>query len=107
MAPQKPLESFMSLFHEHSPAEEFLRTAVTVGILGYVLIIWERFRSHLSYPIGRTLRNAMVASSCCVLLVVIGTWWCPRVGLALAVAVYFYLNDMHILTSPFVNKESA
>lgn len=37
-----------------------------------------------------------------VLLVAIGAWWCPRVGLLVALAAFFYLNDMHILTNPFV-----
>ena len=36
-----------------------------------------------------------------VLLVVIGAWWCPRVGIILALAAFFYLNDMHSLTDTF------
>jgi hypothetical protein len=39
-----------------------------------------------------------------VFLVVIGAWWCPRVGLLVALAAFFYLNDMHILTNPFVGS---
>lgn len=39
-----------------------------------------------------------------VLLVAIGAWWCPRVGLLVALAAFFYLNDMHILTNPFVGS---
>jgi len=37
--------------------------------------------------------------------VVVGAWWSPRVGLAMSLAVFLYLNDMDILTSPFLNKE--
>jgi hypothetical protein len=40
-----------------------------------------------------------------VCLVVVGAWWSPRVGLTAALAVFLYLNDMDILTSPFLNKE--
>ena len=37
-------------------------------------------------------------------LVVIGASWSPRVGLITALAVFLYLNDMDILTSPFLSK---
>jgi hypothetical protein len=40
-----------------------------------------------------------------VSLVAIASWWSPRVGLTTALAVFLYLNDMDILTSPFLNKE--
>lgn len=40
-----------------------------------------------------------------VSFVAIGAWWSPRVGLTAALAVFLYLNDMDILTSPFLNKE--
>jgi len=40
-----------------------------------------------------------------VSLVAIGGWWSPRVGLAMGLAVFLYLNDMDILTSPFLNKQ--
>lgn len=104
MAPQKPLELFMSIFHEHSPAEAFLRTAVTVLVLGYVLLFGSVFEA--TYPTRLVELYAMPWwRLLVVLLVAIGTWWCPRVGLALAVAVFFYLNDMHTLTSPFENKQ--
>ena len=36
-------------------------------------------------------------------LVAIGAWWHPHVGLVLAVAIYLYLNDMYLLTTPFIN----
>ena len=40
-----------------------------------------------------------------VSLVAVASWWSPRVGLFTALAVFLYLNDMDILTSPFLNKE--
>lgn len=42
-----------------------------------------------------------------VLLVALGAWWCPRVGLMLGIAVYLYLNDMYLLTNPFTNVPSV
>ena len=30
-----------------------------------------------------------------VCLVLIGAWWCPRIGILLGLAAFFYLNDMH------------
>ena len=40
-----------------------------------------------------------------VSLVAVASWWSPRVGLVTALAVFLYLNDMDILTSPFLNKQ--
>jgi hypothetical protein len=39
-----------------------------------------------------------------VCLVLVGSWWCPRIGIVLALAAFFYLNDMHILTNSFIMK---
>lgn len=85
--------------------DKYLRTGVTLVILTYVLFFGSVFEAHYptrlvelyAYPWWRLL---------VVLLVVLGAWWCPRVGLALGVAVFFYLNDMSTLTSPFLNKET-
>jgi hypothetical protein len=35
-----------------------------------------------------------------VCLVILGAKWCPRIGIAMALAVFLYLNDMDILTNP-------
>jgi hypothetical protein len=88
------------IFKEGTLAESRLRTGVTLVILAYVLFFSSLFEATYptrivelyAYPWWRLM---------VVLLVALGSWWCPRVGLAMAVAVFFYLNDMHILTSPF------
>lgn len=93
------------LFKEHTPFENFLRTGVTIVILGYTLFyssVFEasyptRFVELYAYPWWRLL---------IVSLVVLGAWWCPRVGLAMAIAVFFYLNDMEILTSSFITSKT-
>ncbi len=85
--------------------EKMLRTGVTVAVLVYILFYSSVFEAQYptrlvelyAYPWWRLLIVSLVA---------IGAWWCPRVGLALAVAAFFYLNDMHILTSPFANTTS-
>ena len=38
-----------------------------------------------------------------VLLVLAGASWCPRVGILLALVVFFYLSDMNLLISPLSN----
>jgi hypothetical protein len=36
-----------------------------------------------------------------VLLVLTAAIWCPRVGILVALAVFFYLSDMNTLITPF------
>ena len=36
-----------------------------------------------------------------VLLVLTATIWCPRVGILVALVVFFYLSDMNTLITPF------
>jgi hypothetical protein len=36
-----------------------------------------------------------------VLLVVTSAIWCPRVGILIALVVFFYLSDMNTLITPF------
>jgi len=38
-----------------------------------------------------------------ILLVLTSAMWCPRVGILIALIVFFYLSDMNILISPFRN----
>jgi hypothetical protein len=38
-----------------------------------------------------------------VLLIVAGAAWCPRVGLMIALVMFFYLSDMNILLTPLPN----
>lgn len=105
MAVKTPWEKLSILLDEHSPFEHALRTFVILIVLGYVLVYGSVFEAHYptrivelyAFPWWRLLIVSLVA---------IGAWWCPRVGLALAVAVFFYLNDMHILTSPFLSSPS-
>jgi hypothetical protein len=93
------------LFEENTPFDKVLRTGVTITILAYTLLyssVFEasyptRFVELYAYPWWRLL---------IVSLVVLGAWWCPRVGLAMAIAVFFYLNDMEILTSSFISSKT-
>lgn len=40
-----------------------------------------------------------------VLLVLIASYWCPRVGAMLALTVFFYIEDMEKLRRPWVTYE--
>ena len=82
--------------------ESFLRIVVIIAILGFVLLngtVFETYYPNNSvelykYPWWRFM---------IVFLVIVGTWWCPYVGLATATAAFFYLGDMHTLTKSFLN----
>ena len=105
MTPTRVWDQLGTLFEENSPFEQMLRVLVVVGVLSYVLFFGSVFEAHYptrlvelyAYPWWRLL---------IVLLVALGAWWCPRVGLALAAAAFFYLNDMSILTSPFLTPQT-
>jgi len=82
--------------------DQYLSLSVIVLILSYVFFYGSVFEE--SYPNKLVeLHNQPWWRLILVLLVAIGAHWCPRVGLAVGIAVYLYLNDMHILTTPFLN----
>jgi hypothetical protein len=37
-----------------------------------------------------------------VLAVILATYWCPRVGVMLAFVVFFYMEDLEKLSTPWV-----
>ena len=39
-----------------------------------------------------------------VLLVLFATAWCPRVGVMLAITVFFYIEDLEKLSTPWISK---
>lgn len=41
-----------------------------------------------------------------VFLVIASSIWCPRVGILVAIAVFFYLSDMETLITPFVDMDT-
>ena len=38
-----------------------------------------------------------------VFLVLASVLWCPRVGIIIALLVFFYMNDMNTLLTPLTN----
>jgi len=38
-----------------------------------------------------------------VFLIIAGAVWCPRVGILVALVMFFYLSDMNILMTPLPN----
>ncbi len=99
-------KSLLDAFEEHTAIDKYLRTGVTVVVLAYVLLYSTVFEATYSkrlvelysHPWFRLLLVGLVG---------LGAWWCPRVGLALALAVFFYFNDMHILTNKIVQSKPA
>ena len=67
-------------------------------IIPYSAVFEEEYHSKLAhlytYPWWRIL---------VVLLLLAGASWCPRVGILLALVVFFYLSDMNLLISPLPN----
>ena len=68
-----------------------------IGILLFGSVFERSYPTHLVDLYDRPWWRILVVST-----VVVGSVWCPRVGFLLAIAAFFYLDDMHILTQSFV-----
>jgi len=100
MAVNKPIISFESIFHDDSILESSIRIFVALIILLVILLSSSVFE--VSYPKQFVELYAFPWWRFLVVcLVIVGAWWCPRVGVLLGLAAFFYLNDMHILTQSF------
>lgn len=87
-----------NLFTAGTKEEGWLRTATATLLLVYVALYSTVFEVH--YPRRLVeLYKQPYWRLIVVGLVGLGTWWCPRVGLALGLIVFFYLNDMDTLSS--------
>ncbi len=94
--------SLLTVFDEYSILDLSIRSGVILLTILFILFSSSVFE--LSYPTQIVeLYTVPWWRFLVVFLVVIATWWCPRVGFVLALAAFFYLNDMHMLTSSFVN----
>lgn len=69
----------------------------TVIIIKYSSLFEEEYTKKLTdlyiYPWWRIMIVLLLASSAV---------WCPRVGILIALIVFFYLSDMNTLIRPFV-----
>jgi len=100
MAKEKPYVTLKL----NSPSESSIRLGVFglvfLGILFFGSVFEISYPQRLvelyAYPWWRLLLICFVA---------ISTWWCPRVGLLVALATFFYLNDMQMMTTPFIGKK--
>jgi len=68
----------------------------TIIIVKYSTLFEEEYSKKLTdlyiYPWWRIM---------IVLLVISSAMWCPRVGILIALIVFFYLSDMNTLITPF------
>ena len=92
------------LFLKGCDANFILEWVSIIGILTYILFAGSVFE--ISYPKELVDLYAYPWWRILVVaLVVIGAWWCSRIGLVMALATFLYLNDMDILTSSFLNNQ--
>ncbi len=77
------------------------RLLVTAG-----LFIWNLYEgSVLEAPYSKELVSLYefpLFRLVLVLAVLLGTYWCPRVGAMLALTVFFYIEDLEKLSTPWV-----
>lgn len=77
------------------------RTLVTA-----ILFVWNVYEgSVFESPYDKTLVRLYgfpLFRFMLVLLVLVASYWCPRVGAMTAIAVFFYIEDMEKLRRPWV-----
>jgi hypothetical protein len=77
------------------------RTLVTA-----ILFVWNVYEgSVFESPYDKTLVRLYgfpLFRFMLVLLVLVASYWCPRVGAMAAIAVFFYIEDMEKLRRPWV-----
>ena len=81
------------------------RTLVTVSFF-----IWNLYEgSVFEAPYDKTLVKLYsfpLFRFTLVLLVLVSAYWCPRVGAMVALAVFFYFEDMEKLRRPWITYET-
>jgi hypothetical protein len=94
-------------FMTFKPTVDGTMRLVSVLIVGVLLIAYstvfeveysQKLIQLYMYPWWRVLL---------VLLVLCASLWCPRVAIVVALAVFFYLGDIHTLLTPFASTEKA
>lgn len=104
MAP-KPVGVLETLLISTTHTDTLLQWLVIFLIVAYILffgmVFEESYPKRLvelyQYPWWRLL---------VIVFVGLGASWSPLVGSILGLAVFFYLNDLDILTTPFLNKDN-
>lgn len=89
--------SFLSFKNNTDGIFRALAVAVmTVVIIRYSSLFEEEYNKKLTYLYIYPWWRLLV-----VLLVLTAAIWCPRVGILVALFVFFYLSDMNTLITPF------
>lgn len=94
--------AWLSSFLAHGHFDGVFRAIIILLIISFIIpyssVFEEEYHSKLAhlytYPWWRIL---------IVLLLLAGASWCPRIGILLALVVFFYLSDMNLLISPLPN----
>lgn len=104
MAP-KPVGVLETFFISTTHADVMLQWVVVFVVVAYILFYGMVFEE--SYPKQLVeLYTQPWWRLLVVILVGIGAWWSPLVGSILGLAIFFYLNDLDILTTPFLNIDN-
>ena len=77
--------------------------AVFVGVAAVVLVIYSMPFETQYHPKLIDLYMAPWWRLLTALLVLTAAIWCPRVGILVALVVFFYLGDMQTLLTPFAS----
>lgn len=75
--------------------------AITVALAGIVIV---KYSTLFEEEYNQKLTNLYIHPwwrILVVLLTLTAAIWCPRVGILIALIVFFYLSDMNILITPF------
>ena len=96
------MNSWPNFLSFHGTTDGILRalviTIACVVIVKYSTVFEEEYSKKLinlyMYPWWRFL---------VVFLVLASVLWCPRVGIIIALLVFFYMNDMNTLLTPLTN----
>ncbi len=71
-------------------------TLAAIVIVKYSTLFEEEYNKKLTYLYIHPWWRLLV-----ILLVLTSAMWCPRVGILVALVIFFYLSDMNTLITPF------
>lgn len=90
-------------------APENVLDATARTVVVSIFLIWNLYEgSVFETPYDKTLFRLYsfpLFRFVLVLLVLVASYWCPRVGVMVALAVFFYIEDMEKLRRPWVTYE--
>lgn len=88
---------------------ENMLDATARTLVASVFLIWNLYEgSVFEAPYGKQLFSLYgfpLFRFALVLFILVASYWCPRVGVMVALAVFFYFEDMEKLRRPWITYE--